>query len=403
MGDPGKPHVLRVIDGPEKGREFQLEDAGKLVIGRGSASDTQINDPRVSRVHCEIELRDGVATLTAAESAGKTMFRGKAIEQSRITPGESFRIGDTTLRLDGGDSPLDQSTMTGTSALDNLVGKTFAHYRTDKLIARGRTGLVFEATDTEKDRKAAVKILLPRVSSTDEHRDRFVRAMKTMLPLKHPNIVRLYHAGKQGKFCWVAMEYVEGEGMNDIIERLGVRDMLDWRKVWEVAMDIGRALKYAGDNNIIHRNLAPANILCRKSDGVYLLSDLMLAKATEGTQSFDVTAPGQLVGDIAYMSPERTEDSQVDARSDIYELGATLYALLTGRPPFEAKSQVDHIDKIRNEKPANPRTFQLSINEMFEGIVMSMLEKRPRDRPEDASQLLLDLERVGKFNNLSRD
>ena len=198
------------------------------------------------------------------------------------------------------------------------------------------------------------------------------------------------------------MENIEGESMEDVIERLGVRDMLDWRKVWEVAIDIGRALKYAGDHKIIHRNLAPANILCRKSDGVYLLSDLMLAKATEGEQSFDVTSPGQLVGDLAYMSPERTMSGDVDARSDIYELGATLYALLTGRPPFEASSQVEHIKKIREEQPTNPKEYQLSINDMFAKVVMTMLEKRPQDRYESAKELLKELDRAGKFAGLSR-
>ena len=399
-----KPHFLKIIDGPEKGREFEIPADKALVVGRGTASDTQINDPRVSRVHCEVEIQDGQPVLTASESAGETIVQGQKIDQKKLSPGEVFRIGDTYIRVDGGDSPLDQTTMAGNrNPMDQLIGTTFAHYHVDSLIARGRTGVVFNATDTEKNRKAALKVLLPSHSSTDEHKERFVRAMRTMLPLKHPNIIRLYNAGKQGKFCWVAMELVDGESMNKVIERIGVRDMLDWRKAWEVAVDIGRALEYASENKIIHRNLSPANIVCRKSDSVNLLGDLMLAKATEGSQSFDVTAPGQLVGDIAYMSPERTVSNDgVDARSDIYELGATLYALLTGRPPFEANSQVEHVSKIRNEKPKHPKDYQMSINDMFADIVMLMLEKRPQDRFANAKALLKDLDRVGKYNSLSR-
>jgi len=289
------------------------------------------------------------------------------------------------------------------SAVENLIGEEFAHYRLDSLVAQGRTGLVFKANDTQNDRAVAVKILLPNVSSSEEQRDRFVRAMKTMLPLKHPNIVRLFHAGKKGKFCWIAMELVEGESMSDVIERLGVQDMLDWRKVWEVGIDIGRALEYAGEQKIVHRNLAPPNILCRKSSGTYLLSDLMHAKATEGSQSFDVTSPGQIVGDLAYMSPERTaSNSGIDSRSDIYELGATLYALLTGRPPFASKSQVEQIKMIRDEVPASPKEFQFSVHEPFADIVMRMLSKRPEDRHESAKSLLKDLVRVGKFAGLTR-
>ena len=394
-----RPYFLRIVDGPEKGREFELSEGKKLVVGRGTASDTQINDPRVSRVHCEVELRNGQTQITANASAGQTLVRGKAIQEDSLHVGEVFRIGDTFLRLDHGDAPLDQSTMIS-NPMEALVGQNFAHYRIDKLIAQGRTGVVYRATDTEKDRVAAVKVLLPTASSSDEQRERFVRAMRTMLPIRHPNIIRLYHAGKQGKFCWVAMEYVDGESMREVIARLGIRDMLDWRKVWEVAVDIGQALQHASEQKIVHRNLSPANIISRKADHVNLLGDLMLAKATEGNQSFDVTAPGQLLGELSYMSPERTRSADIDVRSDIYELGATLYALMTGRPPVEANSQIEHIDKIRNHVPPSPREYQLAVNEIFAGIVMTMLEKRPEDRHQTADELLSELQRVGTFAGL---
>lgn len=405
-----KPHVLRIIDGPEKGREFEIADNQELVVGRGAASDTKINDPRVSRIHCRVMLKDGNATVMANEGAGATLVQGHPIDERKLQPGEVFRIGDTFIRLDDGDtehvtlgSEGPRTEVQPTTAVEKLIGTSFAHYRLDAIIATGNTGMVFKATDTKEDRPAAVKVLLPRVSSTEEQRDRFVRAMKTMLPIKHPNIIPIYHAGKQGKFCWIAMEYIDGEAMDNVIARIGVRNMLDWRQVWEVAIDIGRALQCAGQHRIIHRHLAPANIICRASDKVNLLGDLMLAKATEGDQSFDVTSPGQLVGDIAYMSPERTASTDaIDARSDIYELGATLYALLTGRPPFEATSIASHISMIRNQVPTPPKEYQISINDMFQDIVMTMLAKRPDDRFESADGLLTDLERVGRFAGLTR-
>ncbi len=405
------PYILKVIDGPEKGREFGLSADQKLVVGRDSASDTRINDPRVSRLHCEVTLSNGDALLTAMENAGPTEVRGETIRQRRLKSGDVFRIGDTFIRYDAGVA-IDQSTMMTNSGatpaeeggpLDRLVGKSFAHYELGPVISRGRTGVIFKSTNRENDATVAVKVLLPRVSSSEEQRERFVRAMRTMLPLKHPNIIKLHHAGKEKQFCWIAMDYVPGESMREVIARLGIRNMLDWRKVWEVAIDIGRALKYAGDRKIVHRNLSPANIICRKDDSVNLLGDLMLAKATEGNQSFDVTSPGQLVGQLSYMSPERTmSNSDIDARSDIYELGATLYALLTGRPPFEAGSQVEQIQKIRHEKPANPKEFQLAINDQFADLVMQMLANRPQDRFDSASNMLLDLERVGRFAGLNR-
>jgi serine/threonine-protein kinase len=128
----------------------------------------------------------------------------------------------------------------------------------------------------------------------------------------------------------------------------------------------------------------------------------MLAKALEGTMAQQVTRPGELIGDVAYMSPERTRGgADVDSRSDIYSLGATAYALLTGRPPFEGNSLTDTIAKIRNAEPAKPKKFQLSIPDMFEGVVLRMLAKRPEDRFQTPAQLVTDLERVAKFQNVT--
>jgi serine/threonine-protein kinase len=231
---------------------------------------------------------------------------------------------------------------------------------------------------------------------------RFVRAMKTMLPLKHPNLVALLGAGKTGDYCWMAMEYLEGESLTHVIQRIGVAGMLDWRYAMRVGVHIARALEYAHGQQIIHRNIAPPNILVRSSDKVAKLGDLMLAKALEGMLAQQITKPGQLLGDVNYMSPERTHGTQpLDGRSDIYSLGATLYALLTGRPPFADVSLVETITKIRKAEPEEPKKFQMAIPDLFEGAVLKMLEKHPDRRFQKASDLLKDLERVANFQGLT--
>src|SRR5262249_3204907 len=145
-----------------------------------------------------------------------------------------------------------------------------------------------------------------------------------------------YGAGKSGGYCWVALEYIAGENLSQVIGRTGVAGMLDWKYSFRVALHIGRALDYAHGHKIIPRNRTPPNTLLQATDKVTRLGDLMLAKALEGTMVEQITRPGELVGDVAYMSPERTRGmTNVDGRSDLYGLGATLYALLTGRPPFE--------------------------------------------------------------------
>jgi serine/threonine protein kinase len=209
--------------------------------------------------------------------------------------------------------------------------------------------------------------------------------------------VALYGAGKTSGYCWAAMEYVEGESLTQVIQRIGVAGMLDWRHALRVAIHIGLALDYAHRRQIIHRNIAPPNILMRTADGAAKLGDLMLAKALEGGQGRQITRPGELLGDVNYMSPERTHSAaDVDGRSDIYSLGATVYALLTGRPPFADMSLVETITKIRKVDPERPRKFQMGIPEAFEGVVLRMMAKRPEERYPTAADMLAELERVAR-------
>ena len=408
-----------VIGGPDTGRIFNLEEGQTLMIGRGQASDTQINDPRMSRIHCHIQIDGGTATIVDASSVGGTVVNGQPIKRHELALGDVIEIGDTKLRFQlPGVDPGAPSAPTAPVArpfgkptpqpkimpLKSMVGQSLAHYRLDAVIAEGNSGTVFKAFDTQHDRVAAVKVLTPDPTHSEEQKDRFVRAMQTFLPVRNPNIVQLYHAGKNGPYCWAAMEFVDGESMTQVIRRIGIEGMLDWREAYRVAVHIGRALAEAHTRKIIHRSVTPSNILRRNSDRCCLLGDLMLAKALEGSLARQVTQPGQIIGDVPYMSPERTRDQvNVDHRSDMYGLGATLYALLTGRAPFESPSLPDLIRKVREAEPVRPKQFQLSINDKFEDCVLKMIAKRPDDRFQTPGGLLSDLERIGKFNNLDAD
>jgi serine/threonine protein kinase len=198
------------------------------------------------------------------------------------------------------------------------------------------------------------------------------------------------------------MDLVEGESMAQVIRRLGVANMLDWRYGYRVAVHIARALEYAHEQSIIHRNVTPQNILWRSADKMVLLGDLMLAKALEGTLAQQITRPGELLGDVAYMAPERTRGvGDVDGRSDLYGLGATVYALVAGRPPFAEGSLPELVAKIRTAEPDKPKKYQMAIPDMFQGTVLRLLGKRPEDRFQTATELLADLDRVGKFAGVS--
>jgi serine/threonine-protein kinase len=262
--------------------------------------------------------------------------------------------------------------------------------------------MVFHATDTTDNRPVALKVLLPEFAKEEDEVQRFIRAIKTVLPLRHPNLITVYGAGKTGPHCWVAMEYIAGEDMVRVIERIGIAGMLDWRYAFKVAVHVTRALAYAHEQGIVHRNVTPKNILLETPTKAVKLGDLIKAKAMEGVLAKQITRPGELLGDVTYMSPERTRGTtDVDQRSDLYGLGATAYALLTGRPPHAGATLVETIGKIRSEVPVKPTKYQMSIPSGFEGIILKLLGKRPEDRYASATDLLKELERVGKLNGVT--
>ncbi len=399
-----------MIDGPAAGRSFALAEGATVKIRRGQASDTQLDDPRLSRVHCVVEFVDGVAKLKDNGSTGGTFVDGEQIEETTLNAGSVFSVGDSRLRYSICSSSEDATLAGGLAQapprgaapkLQELVGRELGRYRLDSIITMGNSGMVFQGTDTEKGRTVAIKVLTPDLAASDDQKERFVRAMKAMLPIRHPNLVRLYNAGKNGPFCWAAMEFIDGESLIHVIDRIGIEGMLDWRDVWRVAMQVAAALQEAYSNGIIHRNVTPTNILQRK-DKTCLLGDLMLAKGLQGRLAKQVTQPGQLIGEPPYMSPERTDSSaEVDCRSDLYGLGATLYALLTGRPPFEGDSLPELVRNVRQQEPESPKKFQLSINELFGDLVIRLLAKSPSDRYETPAALIKELDKIGKFNSLS--
>ncbi|HLJ97497.1 MAG TPA: FHA domain-containing serine/threonine-protein kinase [Gemmataceae bacterium] len=402
---------LRVVTGPDQGRVFLLEKS--LVIGRGQETDTRLKDPQVSRVHCRINVDGDKSVLVHSSKTSDTLVNGQRAAHHELKPGDTIQIGSTQMRFELEGTPEASTLMMSstptkptaskTEKLAELVGQTLSHFVIDTILARGQAGMIFRARDTQNDNELALKVLWPEFARNDDEMQRFVRAMKTMLPIRHPNLVALYGAGKTSSYCWIAMEYVAGESLTAVIERIGTAGMLDWRNALRVGVHVARGLAFAQQHHIIHRNIKPSNILIRESDKLTKLGDLMLAKALEGTLAEQITRPGELVGDIAYMSPERTYggSANVDGRSDIYSLGATVYALLTGRPPFSTVSLAQTIQQIRNEEPVKPKKFQLAVPDLFEGTVLKMLAKRPEDRFQTAAELSAELERVGKFQGLS--
>jgi hypothetical protein len=453
--------VLHVRLPDKSEREVALPRGELLLLGRGNAATLRLDDPAMSRVHCRLLAKGGRVILTDAGSRWGTLVNDEPVTETEVRPGDEITIGETvvTLKTRGrpeattvappvervvkqrraaGMEPDEHFDTATESAFDSALvaeavfdsnppasvevddssttnyveqfsaeffsGIRFARYDVKELVANARTGLVFRAHDSEADRDVALKLFRPEVLESQSDRQRFLRGIRTMLPLKHENLVELYAAGRFRGICYTACEFIDGESAAGMIQRIGVGGMLDPAHVLRIGMHIARALEFAADHRIVHRNLTPQNILIRNPDRTAKLGDLMFAKALDGTSAERITRAGELVGEIPWMSPEIAGSGEpVDSRSDLYSLGAVLYALLTGKPPFEGRSPAATLELILDKPPEKPAKKQLSIPPLFEGVLLHLLEKRPADRPGSARLLVRDLERVAKYEDIRLD
>jgi serine/threonine-protein kinase len=402
---------LLVLNGPDKGTTFALLPGPDRVLGRSDTATYRLAEPQISRNHCQLLLDGDQITVLDSNSRNGTFVNGVRVQRQALNPGDVLKVADIELRLErvapsvprpAPAPPLARPTPVAVEQLKALSGSQLAHYDIGPVIGEGQSGIVFHATDTTDQRPVALKVLRPSFSEDAGEVQRFLRSAKAVQPLRHPNPVTTYAADQTGPHCWVAMEYIAGENLGQVIGRLGVAGMLDWHHAFQVAVHIARALGYAHGQHIVHRNVTPKNILLEAPTRLAKLADLMLVKAQEEA-SPQVTRPGELLGEIAYLAPERTQmgGALADARADLYGLGATVYALLTGRPPFEGGSVARTVAKIRNSAPERPSVYQPSIPPPFEALILKLLAKRPEERPQTAEELLHDLERLSALQGVS--
>lgn len=302
---------LLISTGPDRAQVVPLSEGKNLIVGRGEEADVRINDPHASRKHCRIKVEKGVVHLQDAGSRAGTFVNGEQISERPLFPGDLVKVGDTEIRLvidaplRGASTiqrPAPSASLTSPNQQDDLsslLGTTLHKYQIDKPLAVGRTGTIFLARRAEGGEPLALKVIAPSIARHEKEMQRFLRAMKTMLPIQHPHLIRLYNAGKSAGHYWLAMEYVEGESVAQIIRKTGFAGMLDWQHAYRVAVHVSRGLEAAADHQIVHRNITPGNILIRSADKQVKLGDLMIAKAFDGVLRNDITEKGELVGELA--------------------------------------------------------------------------------------------------------
>jgi serine/threonine-protein kinase len=254
-------------------------------------------------------------------------------------------------------------------------------YRLERLLGRGGMGAVYAGLNEETGERAAVKVLAPAFAAEPNFRGRFAAEIETLKKLRHPNIVQLYGFGEEQGSLFYAMELIEGDNLENELRK---GRHFDWREVIAIGVDVCKALKHAHDRGVIHRDLKPANFL-RGGENQILLADFGIAKLFGGAE---FTAVGGVIGTADYMSPEQAAGEGVTARSDLYSLGASMFCLLAGRPPFQGRSIPDIIHQVRfNDAPLVSR-YCATVPVGLENIVARLLEKDPKKRIPTALALL---------------
>ncbi|MCZ2342740.1 MAG: serine/threonine protein kinase [Bacteroidales bacterium] len=290
---------------------------------------------------------------------------------------------------------------------------TLGDFRLIREIGRGGMGVVYEAEQISLGRKVALKVL-PFAATLDSRQlRRFENEARAAAQLHHPHVVPVYAVGCERGVHYYAMQLIDGQPLSDVIDRLrqtpkvsppttetaptysgwtlgGTESRAFFRTVATLGAQAADALEYAHQMGVVHRDIKPANLLVDGRDHLWV-TDFGLARVQTAP---GMTAPGDLVGTLRYMSPEQARgDPAIDPRSDVYSLGATLYELLTLRPVFSGTDRQACFRQIFEDDPVHPRTWNRAIPVEFETVVLKALAKSPEDRYPSASALADDLRR----------
>lgn len=255
-------------------------------------------------------------------------------------------------------------------------------------IAQGGMGVVYKARQISLNRIVAVKMIRDAEFASREEIQRFQVEAEAAAQLQHPGIVPIYQIGNAEGQRYFSMAYVEGQSLAQMIRDAPMHP----RKAAIYVSSVAKAVHYAHEQGIIHRDIKPANVLVDRNDQP-MVTDFGLAKQIAGND--ELTMSGQILGTASYMPPEQAggKTDQITAKSDVYSLGAMLYALLTQRPPFTGQNPMDVLLDVLSKEPETPSSLNVALSRDLETICMKCLEKEPTKRYATAEDLAADLDR----------
>lgn len=336
---------------------------GKLAIEQGYCTEEEL-------AHCRRQLRH-----QPQENPENPVTLEQLLLSNRfITPSQARRIKESA--KESSKSPAEQ--IPGYK----IIGK----------LGAGAMAIVYKAKQLSLDRIVAVKILPRRFSENPDYVQRFYKEGKAAAKLNHNNIVAAYDVGEAGGYHYFVMEYVEGK---TLYEDLAKGKIFSEEEAIGIITQVARALAHAHARGLIHRDVKPKNIMINPA-GIVKLADLGLARATDDVQLAKSEA-GKAFGTPYYISPEQIRgEIDIDARSDIYSLGATFYHMVTGRVPFDASTPADVMRKHLKEPLVPPDHINTLLSAGVSEVIEVMMAKQKQERYASAEELLTDLDAVSK-------
>ncbi|MEW4528577.1 protein kinase [Maioricimonas sp. JC845] len=292
-------------------------------------------------------------------------------------------------------------TGSGPPAAEHDQLRRLGKYVIQRRLGAGGMGTVFLAVDEELNRTVALKVLPRDRAENPTLVKRFKAEGQAAASLEHSHIVKVYEAGEADGFLYLALEYIDGIDVQELVRKRGV---LPVKRSIAIVRQIAEALQHAYEKKFVHRDIKPSNFLI-KADGSVKLADMGLARSVDEEVDTNITRAGMTVGTVDYMAPEQARSSKAaDIRSDLYSLGCSWFQMLTGRPPFSEGSMTHKLQAHATAPPPDPRGWNDRVPEAVVAVLTRLMAKRPEDRYQTPADLIEDLDQAQlRRTNVSTD
>ena len=396
---------LKYIGGKDAGIEFSLVEGKSYVLGRGANATVQLQDGSISREHRKIRCEPNKAYIEHLSRTNPTLVNRAPVTNAELHDQDFISIGFTTLQYVEG-TPAEEKTVPIVEDLrvqgplwppgNPLIlkeGDKVKEYEVVSHIGRGNITVVYRVRDG-KGINWSLKALRRIPEEGKGLGEKLLHGARVVSALKHPNLVGVRAAGKFAGHYFVVSEYIDGKNARQIMKEYGLIGALDNAVAIDIAIQVARGLVEAKNAGIAHLRIKPENVLV-PSEGEAKLADLEIAGAIAAIASRFIMYSTGAPADIHFMAPEQLKDSATaDWRSDIYSFGATIYCMITGRPPFDEMPLSRLVDAGSRPSLIPANEINLSMPDSFWQIIQHAMEPDPRRRYQEPADLVRDLEQL---------